>query len=694
MQVSTEYPISNKQYRAGQGEKGQRGVEKKYSQLWLQYRFAGKKLSETYQPAVRHICCLGDSPVVCNAATELMDGASALTGGAVLPVESVDQDGTVILGTVDRMSRYLPERQLGAVKRLGREGYFIERVCLEGRPATVITSNSDVGVLYGVFHFLRLMQTGEPIDALRIREAPAVPRRMLNHWDDENGFIERGYGGRSLWKWDELPDTVSPRYRDHARLCASIGINGLVLNNVNANPRILRSDFLQKVRVLADVFREWGIKTYLSVNFRSPCRTGRRPGIGELDTADPLDPGVQAWWRDKAAEIYQLIPDFGGFLVKADCEGEPGPKQYNRSHIDGANMLASVLAQHGGTLIWRAFVYGKSDDRACDAYNEFKPFDGRFLDNVILQIKNGPIDFQPCEPFTPLFGGMPATRLSLELQIAKEYLGHATTCTYLGPMWRDILQTDTYAEGEGSSMARMLKGDLKVHRIECIAGVANTGDEPEWCGHPLNPANWYAFGRLAWDPELGSEAILDEWIAMSVPCDTEVRATIRGILMASYDTLVNYCMPLGLNHICDGNHYDPNPEVRGVFHNADAVGLGVDRTSTGSNAAGQYHPERAAIWGDRERIPLKYLLWFHHVPWHETLPTGRTLWEELKHRYSAGVDAVDDMIQEWSKLEDRLPADLYATVAAKLDEEKCLAQKWSETCVQYFSQFSEDQETV
>ncbi|MFU8781319.1 MAG: alpha-glucuronidase family glycosyl hydrolase [Kiritimatiellia bacterium] len=669
-----------------------------YSQLWLQYRPVEDGLRDAYRAVIQHVCCRGDSALLRNAGEALQQGASVMTGSPVARVTGADRDGTVMLGTLENVRSYLPEDCFGSIRQLGPEGYAIESICCEGRKSTLITSGGDAGVLYGVFHFLRLMQAGKPIEGLCLRESPAAPLRMLNHWDDLNGYIERGYAGRSLWEWEKLPETVSPRYRDHARLCASLGINALVLNNVNADPRILRADYLEKVAVLAGIFREWGIQTYLSANFGAPMRPSDTPdkmkrwgGIGNLDTADPLDPQVEAWWTAKVNEIYALIPDFGGFLVKADSEGMPGPRKYKRTHIEGANMLARALKPQGGNLIWRAFVYGSSDDRARDAYDEFTPLDGQFLDNVILQIKNGPLDFQPCEPFTPLFGDMPQTRLSLEVQIAKEYLGHAASAAYMGPMWKEILQTDTYAEGEGSSIARMLKGELQEHRIECIAGVTNTGDEPGWCGHVLNPANWYAFGRLAWNPDLAPAVIAEEWTAMTFSCGLDARQIINEILMKSYDALVNYSMPLGLNFLCDWNHYDPKPEMRAAYHHADRTGLGVDRTATGSKAVEQYHPERAAIWADREQIPLQYLLWFHHVPWHDTLPTGRSLWAELKARYAAGVAAVDEMLAEWMKLEEELDPAIYKAGVAKFEEEQRLARNWSDACLQYFAQFAESE---
>ena len=464
-----------------------------YTRLWLDYRPLEKPLQSPYSGAIARICGRSDRPMISNAVQELRAALRSLLGADAALMATDGQAGvsagTVAVGTFRDLAHLLPPAMQETGTRVPDGGYLMERVAVAGGLAIVIAAHADAPVLYGVFHFLRLLQTGKTIDRLRLVEEPAVHLRMLNHWDNLNGTIERGYAGRSLWEWEALPETVSPRYRDHARLCASVGINALVLNNVNADPRILRADYLEKVAVLAGILRGWGIQTYLSANFGSPMRPSDTPermkrwgGVGDLDTADPLDPQVEAWWTAKVAEIYARIPDFGGFLIKADSEGMPGPRTYERTHIDGANMLARALKPHGGNLIWRAFVYGSRADRARDAYDEFAPLDGQFLDNVILQIKNGPLDFQPREPFTALFGAMPKTRLSLEFQIAKEYLGHATTLAYLGPMWADVLTADTCAQGPGSTVAKVIDGTVHKQRPGGIAGVANSGNSPDWSG--------------------------------------------------------------------------------------------------------------------------------------------------------------------------------------------------------------------
>ena len=663
------------------------------SPLWLNYQPLAPDLRKEWSAVVRQVLCPGSSELLRNASDELIAASAKLTNQKVAVTKSINEDGTVLLGTHGQLRDMLPLTLVEKAGALKNGGFLIDSAILQGKKCTVILGKDEPGVLYGTFHFLRLMQTGKPVSSLALSDEPAIELRMLNHWDNMNGSIERGYGGKSLWKWDELPGKVSRQCHEYARFCASIGINGVVLNNVNADPKILRHDYLTKIAALADVFRTWGISTYVSVNFASPLHPKGAPGkprgwrgVGNLDTADPADPAVRAWWTNKAAEIHALIPDFGGFLVKADSEGMPGPLYYKRSHVDGANMLADALAPIGGTLIWRAFVYGTSGDRAMDAYHAFKTHDGKFRDNVFLQVKNGPLDFQPREPFTPLFGAMPNTDLALELQIAKDYLGHATTLAYLGPMWTEVLGSDTHAKGRGSTIAKVIDGSLYGRKKSCIAGVANTGDGAEWCGSIFNQANWHAFGRLAWNPRLGAEEIADEWIKMTFQCDAQTRITIQKMMMGSHDAYVDYSMPMGLNMLCAYHgHYAPSPETRLSFHKADATGLGFDRTKQGSNYVDQYHPELQAIFNDPEKTPLEYLLWFHHVPWGAKLSTGRTLWEELVFRYNRGVKSVDHMSETWQTLEGKVPPESHAPVMKKLLEEKEFARQWRDTCIRYFS---------
>lgn len=557
-------------------------------------------------------------------------------------------------------------------RRLGKEGYTIRTS--EGK--TVLEAATEQGLLYATYHLLRLQAEGADCTRLDIQEKPAFDIRVLNHWDNLDGTVERGYAGRSLWKWEELTDTVSARYREYARANASVGINGTVLNNVNASPEILSADYLQKVRKLADVFRPYGIKVYLSVNFASPMK------LGGLSTADPLDEEVARWWKEKVQEIYGLIPDFGGFLVKANSEGQPGPCDYGRTHAEGANMLAEALKPYGGIVMWRAFVYSPSDaDRAKQAYLEFQPLDGRFRDNVMVQVKNGPIDFQPREPYSPLFGAMPHTPLMVEFQITQEYLGHSNHLAYLATMWNEF-----YRYVQPSS----LKG---------VAGVVNVGDHVNWCGHDFAQANWYAYGRLAWNPDLSAEEIAREWLAQTFTTDRRFVEPMTQVMMESREAVVDYMMPLGLHHIFAwGHHYGPEPwcEVPGAradwlpsyYHQADKEGLGFDRSRTGSDAVSQYPDSLARVFDSLEQCPEEYLLWFHHVNWNQKLRSGRSLWDELCYKYQKGVDEVRAFQRIWKDMQPYVDAERYQAVAERLDIQARDAVWWKDACLEYFRTFS------
>jgi len=588
-------------------------------------------------------------------------------------------------------------RSLGldeALRPLGEEGYLIRSTPVGGRPATVIAANADVGVLYGVFAFLRLLQSHQPIDTLDLSSVPRIEHRVLNHWDNLDRTVERGYAGFSLWDWHKLPDYLSPRYTDYARANASIGINGTVLTNVNANATALTRPYLEKAAALAKVFRPWGIRVYLTARFSAPIE------IGGLETADPLSPAVARWWKEKADEIYRVIPDFGGFCVKANSEGQPGPQDYGRSHAEGANMLADAVAPHGGIVMWRAFVYSNEqpEDRAKQAYSEFTPLDGSFRPNVLVQVKNGPIDFQPREPFHPLFGAMPKTPLAMELQITREYLGQDTHLVYLAPMWEEVLRSDTWAKGEGSTVARVVDGTLDGYATTGIAGVANTGTDRNWCGGVFACANWYAFGRLSWDHELDSAKIADEWIRATFTTDEAFVAPVKEMMLGSWEAAVDYMTPLGLHHImARGHHYGPGPWVSGgpradwtsvYYHRADAQGVGFDRTPTGSNAVAQYFPPVRDLFASLERCPEKFLLWFHHVPWDHEMASGRTLWDELVDRYSRGVAKVRSMQATWAAQEGRVDAERFEQVRVFLAIQEKEARWWRSACLLYFQTFS------
>ena len=575
----------------------------------------------------------------------------------------------------------------------GAEGYAI-RATSGG--TVQISANSDAGALYGTFALLRHLQAGRPLAGLNVTSAPRIARRLLNHWDNLDGFVERGYAGFSLWNWFELPEIRRPRYRDYARALASVGLNGTVLTNVNANAQILTTPYLEKVAALAAEFRPYGVRVYLTARFSAPIE------IGGLKTADPLDPAVAAWWKEKTAEVYRAIPDFGGFLVKANSEGQPGPQDYGRTHADGANMLADAVAPHGGIVMWRAFVYShdNNDDRVKQAVTEFAPLDGKFRDNVVVQIKNGPLDFMPREPFSPLFGAMPRTRLAAELQITQEYLGQSTDLAYLAPLWKEVLDTDTFANGPGTTVASIVDGTARRQSPSVIAGVANTGTDRNWTGHLLAQANWYAFGRLAWDHSLGSAQIADEWTRQTFGSDPTTVATITKMLLGSRETVVNYSMPLGLTHImAEGHHYGPGPwvDLKGAgrpdwtavyYHKAAADGIGFDRTATGSNALAQYAPEWQKLWGNLATCPENLLLWFHRVPWDHRMKSGRILWDELCLRYQQGVDEVRALRRDWDSLRDRIDDERFTHVAQRLARQEREAIHWRDACLLYFQQFS------
>lgn len=621
------------------------------------------------------------------AVSELQRGLGGLTGAAP-PTAARPLRDAVVLATPKGMPE-LGRLQLPWAE-LGEEGYALRRVELEGVPVTLIAANTDRGLLYGAFALLRHLQTGGTLAALDETSAPRVRLRLLNHWDNLDRYVERGYAGQSLWDWWRLPDVVDPRYADYARANASIGINGAVLNNVNAAAEALTPRYLDKAAALADAFRPWGVRVYLSARFSAPV------DIGGLETADPLDPAVQAWWREQVGEIYARIPDFGGFLVKANSEGQPGPQNYGRTHADGANLLAAALAPHGGVVMWRAFVYSDTDpeDRVRQAYSEFRPLDGAFADNVLVQVKNGPLDFQPREPFHPLFGAMPKTPLMMEFQVTQEYLGFSTHLVYLGTLWEEVLRSDTHAAGPGSSVARVVDGSLQGQALTGIAGVANTGSDRDWSGSIFGQANWYAFGRLAWDPRASAADIASEWLRMTFSNDEAFVEKARDIMLRSREAAVNYMTPLGLAHIMGtGHHYGPAPWVDDLgrpewnpvyYHRAGPDGIGFDRTTSGSDALAQYAPGYAAPLYDPATTPDEYLLWYHRLPWGYRVRSGRTLWAELVHRYDLGVAEVERMRADWATLATQVDAERHAKVARYLDVQLREARWWRDACLAYF----------
>jgi len=594
---------------------------------------------------------------------------------AMLPAGASPASGGIVLATRSQLEANVSQAAVaGALERLGDEGYLLRSMREpNGRRYTLIAANKDIGLLYGAFAWLQAAQLGKRLDALDERNAPKLARRVLNHWDNLDRTVERGYSGESIWNWWELPDIQDQRYIDYARANASLGINGTVLNNVNSKPEILTAPWIAKAAALAGVLRPYGLRVYLSVRWSTPLE------LKQTRTADPLDPQVAQWWRDKADEIYRSIPDFGGFLVKANSEGQPGPQDYHRTHAEGANMLAAALAPHKGIVMWRAFVYASEqpDDRAKQAYSDFAPLDGKFAPNVVVQVKNGPLDFQPREPVHPLFGAMPKTPLMMEFQVTKEYLGFATHLAYLGTLYEETLRNAAPA-------------------VAGMAGVANIGSSRTWSGSHFDQANWYAFGRLAWNPQARARDIALEWAGRTF--SAKAAPDVAELMMMSREAVVDYMTPLGLTHLMGtGHHYGPAPWVSDLarpewnpayYHRADSKGIGFDRTATGSNALAQYAPALAQRWSDPRNTPPEYLLWFHHLPWDYAMPSGRTLWAELLAHYDSGVAAVAEMQQRWQRLKPLIDARRHQEVAQRLAVQRQEAQWWRDASIAYFQSVS------
>ncbi len=660
--------------------------------LWLRYdKIDDAKLLQEYSKKIISIKIAGASTTFSAAREELINGLQGLLGKKITEQNTIG-DGTVLVGTAtDATIRSLISGE--DLNKAGREGFIIRSVTTGGKKIMVIAGNTDVGALYGCFHFLRLLQTHQSVQQLAVVSAPAIDLRLLNHWDNLNRYVERGYAGISIWNWHTLPGYMDKRYKDYARANASIGINGTVLTNVNANARILTQQYLEKVAALATVFRPYGIKVYLTARFSAPVE------IGGLKTADPLNAEVRDWWKKKVDEIYALIPDFGGFLVKANSEGQPGPQSYGRTHADGANMLADAVAPHNGVVMWRAFVYSpESDDRFKQAYDEFQPLDGKFGKNVLVQVKNGPIDFQPREPFSPLFGAMPETPIVMEFQLTQEYLGQGTHLVFEAPLFKECLQADTYVKGKGSTVAKVIDGSLDGHTLSGMAGVSNIGNEINWTNHPFAQANWYALGRLAWNDTITSSQIADEWIRQTFSNNTKLVNNCEAIMMMSREAMVNYMTPLGLHHIMNnGHHYGPAPWANTLnrpdwnpvyYHRADSEGIGFNRTASGTNALAQYAPEVRKQYEDVNTCDEQYVLWFHHVSWKHTMKSGRTLWEELCYKYNEGVDSVRSMQKKWSGLQELVDEERYEQVRMLLAIQEKEAVWWRDACLSYFQTFS------
>ena len=669
------------------------GEDKSYM-AWLQYETVqDKRLSDDYRKHCAELSVAGDHVLLQSAVAELKTGIKGMLGQEVKVANGFAKG--ILLGTVRELSKKGVKLDKTSCSNLSDEGFWLGT----NKSQLIITGKTPRGVLYGAFHLLRLMQIRQSISALKVAQNPRIKLRLLNHWDNPGtvprgrSSIERGYGGDSIFKWDNLKKHEQ-RYVDYARMLASTGINGSVINNVNTAKqglqgwKLLTPEYLPKLTYLAGILRRYGIKLYISVNFFSPVVVGKRKD------ANPSKPEVVKWWKDKAAEIYKAIPDFGGYLVKADSEGEPGPMKYGLTHADGANLLARTLKPHGGIVMWRAFVYGHSGanrDRAAQAYELFEPLDGKFADNAAVQIKNGPHDFQVREPVSSLFSAMPKTNQILELQITQEYTGHDRHICFLVPQWKQVLDFDTHAKGKGTEIKKVLGGEVFKYTCSGIAGVSNINDAPNWTGHLLAQANFYGFGRLAWDPELSSTQIADEWTQQTFGGDKKVMKVVRGILCSSWRTYEDYTMPLGVGFMSNGgssndkSHFSPDPKKREKYHKADKNGVGYDRTAaTGSKYAAQYHGEVARIYEDVQTCPEELLLFFHHVPYTHKLKSGKTVIQHIYDAHNDGVLQVEKYLSDWQTLKGLIDKERFEHVSDKIRGQIKYAKEWRDVINAYF----------
>lgn len=632
-------------------------------------------------------------PLVRNAAKELEEGLAAMLGGRSAQADEIGGARRIVLGTFGGSPEAALPFQAAEMAAVGEEGFRL-RAAADGR-TLVVAGTTGKGVLYGAFHLLRLLRTGARLDDLDVFENPANELRMINHWDNADGSIERGYAGRSIfYKDNEIVEDLS-RVRDYARLLASVGINALSINNVNVHryeTMFVTERYLPQIAKLADTFRDYGIRLFLSINFAAPIE------IGGLATADPLDESVRAWWRRKTEEVYRYVPDFGGYLVKADSEFRPGPFTYGRDHADGANMLAEALRPFGGLVVWRCFVYNcrqdwrdRTTDRARAAYDHFTPLDGRFADNVILQVKNGPMDFQVREPVSPLFGAMEKTNMVIEFQATQEYTGQQRHLCYLVPQWKEALDFDTYAKGEGSTVKRVVDGSLFGSRHGGFAAVSNIGDDANWTGHTLAQANLYGFGRLAWNPELSAAEIAQEWTLLTFGSDGRVVRTVCGMLLDSWSIYESYTAPLGVGWMVKPNHhYGPDVDgyeysMWGTYHFADCRGIGVDRTSrTGTGYARQYKGPNAERYESLADTPDELLLFFHHVPYTHVLKSGKTVIQHIYDSRFEGAERAEALVARWETLKGLVDDGRFAQVKARLQEQAGHAKEWRDVINTYF----------
>lgn len=662
---------------------------------WLRYPYiTDDQIRQNYSSWLSSIVADRQEPLIDTAVAELIRGTASLIGEEPQLVEMTAADERAVL-IASRGQHPIIDTLLDEAGSLNAEGYLIRAVHDQAQQWLVIAAESPKGCLYGVFHLLRLLQVGTDVSKLDIAEQPVNELRMINHWDNMDGSIERGYAGKSIfYSNNEIVKDLS-RIQDYARLLASIGINAITLNNVNVHEvetRLIDKSLLPEVAGIADILRKYGIQTFLSINYASPIQ------LGGLPNADPLDSDVRNWWAEKAKEIVQYIPDFGGVVVKADSEFRPGPFTYGRNHADGANMLGGAFGPVGGLVIWRCFVYNclqdwrdRSTDRARAAYDHFKPLDGQFLDNVILQIKNGPVDFQVREPVSPLFGGMKETNQVLELQITQEYTGQQRHVCYLVPQWKEVLDFDTYAQGEGSTVAHIVDGSLFNRKHAGFAAVSNIGDDRNWTGHVLAQANWYGYARLAWNPGLETAVITDEWVRLTFGNDEQVVAVVTEMLHKSWSIYESYTAPLGVGWMVNPeHHYGPNVDGYeyakwGTYHFADCHGIGVDRTkATGTGYAAQYHSPQFDRYESLESCPDELLLFFHHVPYTHVLHSGKTVIQHIYDTHIEGVEQAEQLVADWQSLDGRVNTERYEHVLGRLQEQAAHAKEWRDVINTYF----------
>ncbi|MFE2678613.1 alpha-glucuronidase family glycosyl hydrolase [Streptomyces hygroscopicus] len=654
-------------------------------QLWLRYpRVDDPGWLRRYRAALGSLVWQGGGALQRSAVDELVRGLTGLLGTRVTARASAQSGPALVVGTPagsDLVRTLVPASDLTG---LGEEGYVIRQVHKRGRTWTVVAAQADRGVLYGAFHLLRLVQTRRPIEHVDITESPAAPLRLANHWDNMDGSIERGYAGRSIFHWDRLPQ-LEDRYTDYARLLASLGLNGAVINNVNTTAEYLSAGFLGKLAALAGVLRRYGVALYVTANFAAPI------DLGGLGTADPFDRGVRTWWERKAAEIYEKIEDFGGFLVKANSEGRPGPLDYGRTHADGANLLARALKPHGGIVMWRAFVHDSDQEWDRQGYRDFVPLDGKFEDNAVVQIKNGPIDFQVREPAHPLFGSLPHTNSMIELQVTQEYTGHVTHLCYLVPQWKECLDFDTLKAGPGSTVARVVSGRVHPYPLCGFAGVMNFGDDRNWTGSHLAAANTHGYGRLSWNPDLSARDLAAEWTRMTFGNDPHVVTTVSELLLGSWRTYEDYTSPLGtgyLTHPPDGSvtgHLDPSPTTTTQFHHSDGEGIGFDRTAaTGDGFTELYAPAVCDAYESPADCPEELLLFLHHVPYTHRLDDGTTVIQHIYDTHFSGARRVRRMREEWDALRGRVDHRRLADVHRRFGDQMAAAGQWRDTLVAYW----------